>query len=78
MKVPDELSPEDRERLVKTKFRELFDECFKDTFGEAFDNRVKEAYSASNKPAPQQQQQQQQQPARATKYSLLDKALGIG
>ena len=34
-----DISPEDREMLAKTKFKQWFDECFADTFGNAFDGR---------------------------------------
>jgi hypothetical protein len=34
-----DISPEDREMLAKTKFKQWFDECFTDTFGAAFDGR---------------------------------------
>jgi hypothetical protein len=77
-----DISPEDRERLAKTKFKEWFSECFEETFGPAFDKKVGTARSApqqqsSGQPAPQLQQQQ---PAR--KRSLFEEcissALGIG
>jgi hypothetical protein len=34
-----DISPEDREMLAKTKFKQWFDECFADSFGNAFDGR---------------------------------------
>lgn len=41
----DNLSPEDREILAKTKFKQWFDECFAETFGSAFDGRLNEIAS---------------------------------
>lgn len=37
-----DISPEDREMLAKTKFKQWFDECFAETFGSAFDGRLTE------------------------------------
>lgn len=65
--MPDDIAPEDREKLAKMKFKEWFNESFEEVFGSAFDKRVTEAYSASGRTAPQPTQQQgnpppQQQP----------------
>jgi hypothetical protein len=80
--VPDELSSEDRERLVKTKFSELFDENWDKRFQEAFDRRVKELYDASGKPEPTDHPTPQRAPDRPQRRrSLFDvsleQALGI-
>jgi hypothetical protein len=40
-----EISPEDREILAKTKFKQWFDECFADSFGNAFDGRFNDVAS---------------------------------
>lgn len=48
--MPDEISPEDRERLAKAKYAEWFDECWSRKFGEAFDQRVTEMSEAIGKP----------------------------
>jgi hypothetical protein len=79
--MSDEISSEDRERLVEAKFGELFDRFWEKKFGEEFDRRVTEmtksrprqtpSAPSSTEPAPQQEQ------SKPRKYSLLDKALGI-
>lgn len=38
----DQLSPEDREMLAKTKFKQWFQECFDESFGVSFDGRLSE------------------------------------
>lgn len=80
--MPDELSTEDRDRLVKTKFSELFDENWDKRFQEAFDRRVKELYEASGKPDPADRPAPPRPPERSQKRrSLFDvsleQALGI-
>lgn len=78
----EDLEPEDRERLVRIKYAELFDECFKERFEAAFDARVKELYGASGRSAPEgQQQQQSQQQSRQQpkkKMSAFEAALAQG
>lgn len=44
----DNLSPEDREILAKTKFKQWFDECWNESFGSAFDGRFNEVASLSS------------------------------
>jgi hypothetical protein len=78
----EDLEPEDRERLVRIKYGELFDECFKERFEAAFDARVKELYGASGKsvPEPQQSQQQSQQQRQTPRkrMSAFEAALAQG
>lgn len=71
------ISPEDRERLAKSKFGEWFDEFWDKKFGEEWEKRVATArQQRGNPPAPPQgpigtqDGQQQQQPAR--RRSLLE------
>lgn len=78
-----DISPEDRERLAKTKFKEWFSECFEETFGPAFDKKVGTARSTqqqqgSGQQAPQQQQQQQPARKRSLFEECISSALGIG
>jgi hypothetical protein len=40
-----DISPEDREMLAKTKFKQWFNECFDETFGNAFDGRFNDVAS---------------------------------
>jgi hypothetical protein len=40
-----DISPEDREMLAKTKFKQWFEECFNDSFGSAFDGRFNDVAS---------------------------------
>lgn len=73
------ITPEDRERLAKSKFSEWFDEIFE----ERFTNAVKKMSEAAGtgeqqgqqngNPAPEPGQQQQQQPQR--RRSLLETCL---
>ena len=75
--MPDELSPEDRERLVDAKFGELFDRWWEKRFSEAFDKRVIEMQSASGKPQSSQRSSAQQE-YRPKRRSLLEEVLNIG
>ena len=73
-----DISPEDRERLAKTKFTEWFDELFEERFNANFEKRA-----AQRRPAPQQLAPQQGAPAQPDrKRSLFEEcissALGIG
>ena len=67
------ISPEDRERLAKTKFGEWFDEFWDKKFGESFEKAVTEARKA---PAPSSEGRSEapQQPAARPqrKRSLLE------
>lgn len=78
----EDLEPEDRERLVKIRFKELFQECLEESFGEMFDKRVKDTYSAAGRQAPeagqQQQQQQQTRQQPKKKMSAFEAALAQG
>lgn len=78
----EDLEPEDRERLVRIKYAELFDECFKERFEAAFDERVKTLYGAAGKQAPeagqQQQQQQQTRQQPRKRMSAFEAALAQG
>jgi len=47
-----DISPEDRERLAKTKFGEWFDEFWDKKFGESFDKIVAERRSNPTSPQP--------------------------
>lgn len=49
--MPDEINPEDREKLARIKFGEWFNEFFDEKFGEAFEKRFAEA--RANHPAQQ-------------------------
>ena len=74
------VSPEDRERLAKSKFGEWFDEFFDKKFEEAFDKKNKE-----RKPGPtavvreaqlvESAQHEDKAPTHQRKRSLLDIAL---
>jgi len=80
--MPDELSSEDRERLVKTKFSELFDENWNRKFAEEFDKRVTEMKDASPKSsksdAPPQPKPEEPSRKRRSLFDLsLEQALGI-
>jgi hypothetical protein len=78
--VPDEIDPEDRDKLVDLKFGELFDRHWERKFGEEFDKRVNEMTKTRKPQASQQQPEGQQEPQRTgkqRKYSLLDKAIGL-
>ena len=72
-----EISPEDRERLAKTKFGEWFDEFWDKKFAEAFDAKFQEA--RASRPAPPQGQPGPPpgapEAAPQRKRSLLDIAL---
>lgn len=80
--MPDEISPEDRERLVEAKFGELFDRFWEKKFGEEFDKRVTEMSKSRPKqpsaPGTPPAQQESQSQSSNRRYSLLDKALGLG
>jgi hypothetical protein len=76
------ISPEDRERLAKTKFGEWFDEFFEKKFTESFDRKIEdlrhpqgqqqsESQQSNTSPA-LQGQQQQQRPQRQRRRSLLE------
>jgi hypothetical protein len=70
-----DISPEDRERLVRSKFKELLHDMFEDEANEWHNKR--------RQGPPQQQQQQSQQPqgtsqAPERKHSLFEEVLGIG
>ena len=69
-----EVSPEDRERLAKSKFGEWFDECFEKKFEEAFEKKQTAVRAARHgTPQPSQPQPQPDQPQR--KRSLLETCL---
>lgn len=81
--MPDEIDPEDRDKLVDLKFGELFDKHWERKFGEEFDKRVTEmtksrrsAPASSSHSTESEPAQPRQQGGR--KLSLLDKALGFG
>lgn len=69
-----DISPEDRERLAKTKFGEWFDEFWDKKFGESFEKGLEAARSANSHPSQPQATPQTplpvQQPQR--KRSLLE------
>jgi len=72
-----QVTPEDRERLAKTKFGEWFDEFFDKKFEEAFAKKA-EATRSSTKPAqgaPQSSADPPQQKAQPRRRSLLEMAL---
>jgi hypothetical protein len=77
--MPDEISDEDRERLVQAKFSELFDHNWDRRFAEEFDKRVTEM-SKSSKSAPTKSNDKSDPPTekKVRRSSMLDKALGIG
>jgi hypothetical protein len=76
-----EISPEDRERLAKTKFGEWFDEFFEKKFEEAFAKKTTEAQRSERTRQPQRQRVdgEEQPPApppqQHRKRSLLEVAL---
>lgn len=68
-----EVSPEDRERLAKSKFGEWFDEFFDKKFEEAFEKKTK-----VHRPRPESQPQsngEQQEPRPQRRRSLLETCL---
>jgi len=77
------ITPEDRERLAKTKFKEWADEWFKEVGPAAFNAWLEEVRKTAGGGQQQQQQQQQgnqpnqqqQQPQPQRRRSLLDIAL---
>lgn len=73
-----EISPEDREILAKTKFKQWFDECFTETFGGAFDKRLIEVHEAAGtKPEHRTvtTQSTQQESTKPRRRSLFDMAM---
>ena len=79
--MPDEISPEDRERLAKSKYREWFNECVSEWFPEAFDKRITEIAAAGEgqpsapQPARQQSQGNLTQRERPRRRNLLEACL---
>lgn len=78
-----DISPEDRERLARSKYDEWWKENWERTFGEAFDKRVVETHEAAGtqqqtRPphvSVQRQQQQEGQQERPRRRSLLEMSL---
>jgi hypothetical protein len=79
--MPDEISDEDRERLVDAKFTEYFERNWERKFASEFDKRVGEMVAAAKGKRPSEpgsppvEQGSQRQQKRS---SLFEKALGIG
>lgn len=84
--MPDEISPEDRERLAKVKFSEWFDENLHEKFNGVFDARLMEfaqlTESKSSKPVRNAPTREEPSERPKKKRSLLDicleQSLGIG
>lgn len=79
------ISPEDRERLAKSKFTEWFDELYAERFPKTFDSRVEEMMKAGGRaPAQGEQQSRQSHPSNTSgkRRSLMEicmsDLLGIG
>jgi hypothetical protein len=70
-----EVSPEDRERLAKSKFGEWFDEFFDKKFEEAFDRKTKVRRPASPESNASAEQGQQPQHPTQRRRSLLETCL---
>lgn len=84
-----DISPEDRERLAKTKFGEWFDEFWDKKFKDAFDSGIEEVRkgmsdhpSAGGQQQTQQTPQSSQQQVQTRRRSLLEQCFsqtfGIG
>lgn len=80
----DNLSPEDREILAKTKFKQWYQECFDETFGTSFDKRLTEISQFAESGTTPPTRETKEEPANngGKKRSLLTVALsdamGIG
>lgn len=74
-----EVSPEDRERLAKSKFGEWFDEFFDKKFEEAFAKKAQVVRSSAPRQEPGQQSSQQgsepQAPQTQRRRSLIEACL---
>lgn len=72
-----DISPEDRERLARSKYDEWWMDNWNRTFGEAFDKRVTEAHEAAGtKPEPPKVEVKRQDGERPPRRrSLLEMSL---
>lgn len=71
-----EVSPEDRERLAKSKFGEWFDEFFDKKFEEAFAKKAEVVKSSAPRPqSSAQHPSQPEQPQQPRKRSLIEACL---